>query len=287
MMHSATVYDLGTRLLPYLPPSPGYRLCDHLSLLAPLVPAWPHILLNLRHVLPDATDSTRRRVGRQVIAGLLKNYYDLLRAHAVSPAELARTVEARGLGNLEGALAQGKGVLVAMPHMGNFSLISEPVAAMVKRSITIVVEQLRDPAIHTLLNGLRRRANIELVDIGPQAVRAVMRALRAGSIVVLLSDRTVAETTVDVAFFGEPATVPSGPATLALRTGAPLLTAYTYRLPTNRSRVVIDPPLRLERRGELAADVQRVMQAVMRVFETYIRRHPGQWLLTEPVWKTR
>jgi lauroyl/myristoyl acyltransferase len=27
------------------------------------------------------------------------------------------------------------------------------------------------------------------------------------------------------------------------------------------------------------------MQAIIRIFEAYIRRHPSQWLLTEPVWK--
>ena len=285
-MNIAILYHLGSRLLPYLPPRLGYQLCDRLSFLAPLSPAWPRILANLAYVLPDQPVATRRRYARKIMSGILKNYYDLLRAHALSPAELACSFEVRGLENLSGALARGKGVLVAMPHLGNLSLVAEPVATMVQAQILVIVEQMKNAELHRLLNTLRQRNNIEAVEIGPQATRAVLRALRAGQIAVLPCDRTVSEATVEVRFLGAPAVVPSGPATLALRTGAPLLTAFTYRRPDNGSTLCIDPPLALERRGELAGDVQRTMQTIFRIFEAYIRRHPAQWVLTDPIWAT-
>ena len=285
-MSIALVFHLGSRLLPYLPPALGYRLCDYLSFLAPLSPAWPQILANLERVVPHEPAATRRRYAREIVDGLLKNYYDLLRAHALSPSELARTCDIRGLPNLLGALARGKGVLVAMPHIGNLSLVAEPVATLAQSQIVVIVEQMQDPAVHRLLNTLRRRSNTTPVEIGPHSARAIIQALRAGQIVVLPCDRTVAGATVEVTFFGAPAVVPAGPATLALRTGAPLLTAYTYRQPDNRSTVVIDPPLALDRGADLTADIQRTMQAILRIFEAYIRRHPAQWLLTEPLWAT-
>ena len=283
-MSIAFVFQLGSRLLPYLPPSLAYRICDRLSFLAPLTPAWPHVLANLQHVLAHETAAVRRCYAREIVSGLLKNYYDLLRSHVIPPTELARMFDVQGLGNLLGALRQGKGVIVAMPHMGSLSLAAEPVAMMAQTRILVIVEHMQDPAVHRLLNVLRQRTHIDPVTIGPQAARAIMRALRAGQIVVLPSDRTVGDATVAVTLFGAPAVVPSGPATLALRTGVPLLTAFTYRYEDNRPAVVIDPPLAVDHRRDLAADVQRTMQAIIRIFEAYIRRHPGQWLLTEPVW---
>jgi len=284
-MSIAFVYQLGARLLPHVPPSLGYLLCDQLSYLGPLTPAWPQILFNLRQVLPRASAKEHRRIGRQIVAGLLTNYIDLLRAPVTSPAELARRTRVLGIPNLRTALARGKGVIVAMPHMGNLSLVAEPVTILADTTITVVVEQLHDPAVHELINSYRSRSNIRTVEAGPQVARQIMRALRAGGSVVLASDRTVAEATVEVEFFGRTAVVPSGPAWLAIRTGAPLLTAYTYRPTSALSVVVLDPPLAIERRDDLAADVRRVMQAIMRIFEAYIRRHPSQWLLTESVWK--
>ncbi len=191
--------------------------------------------------------------------------------------------DSRGLENITTALEGGKGVIVTMPHMGNISSVAEPVATIVGQPITVVVEQMANPAIHDLINTLRRRSNISVLELGPNVVRTLIRTLRNGEIVVLPSDRTVSEATVDVPFFGKTTRIPAGPAALALRTGAPLLTAYTYRQPNQRSIVVADPQLTLHR-AEHRDEVPRIMAAVMRIFEAYIRRHPGQWLLTEPVW---
>lgn len=282
----ADVYRIASRILPYIPPSLAYALCDQLGILGPLTPAWSNILANLEQVVPNAPDWQHAHYARRVVSGLLKNYYDLLRSHAVSSAALARTVDVVGIGNLSAALARGKGVIVVMPHMGNLSLVAETVALKVQSRIHVVVEQMTDSAVHTIINTLRRRGNIVPIEIGPRVVRPLMHALRAGEIVVLVSDRTVAAATVTVPFFGAPAVVPAGPATLALRTGAPLLTAFTYRQVSNRSTVVIDPPLQVEAQGVTDADVHHIMTAIMRIFAAYIRRQPGQWLLTERVWAT-
>jgi KDO2-lipid IV(A) lauroyltransferase len=219
------------------------------------------------------------------VGNLFKNYYDLLRSHAIFTEELDRTVDIQGLENVREFVAQRKPVIAAIPHIGNISLVAEPMARRIQRPIMVVVEQMVDPTAHDLLNKLRRRRNVEMVELGPRTARTIMQGLRDGKVIVLASDRTVANATVEVEFFGAPARVPSGPAVLTLRTGATLLTAFTYRQPNNRSIVVIDPPLALDRRGDLQSDVQRTMQAVIRIFESYIRHHPAQWLITEPVWK--
>ena len=286
MITLASAYQLGTRILPYLPPPLGYRLCEHISLFAPLMPGWPRVTANLARVLPEASDTTRRRHGRDVIAGLLKNYYDLLRLHTISLEQQARMILVRGVDNLKRALAVGKGAIAALPHMGNISLLAAPVAALCGTRIVVVVERMVDARVHEILIGLRRRGDVEVVEIGPAAGRKVLQALRDRSLVVLPSDRTVATATVDVSFFGAPAIVPSGAATLAIRTGAPVFTTFSYRLPDNRSMLVIDPPLVVERRDNLREDVRRVMQAIIRIFESYIRHRPGQWLMTESVWTT-
>jgi lauroyl/myristoyl acyltransferase len=280
----ADVYRIISRVLPYVPLRWAYGACERMEWMAHYTPAWPRIMGNLAHVVPNASNAQRERYARQVFSGLLKNYYDLLRSHALSSTAMLSMTGVQGLENMRAALAHGRGALVAMPHIGSLSLVAEPIAMLLDRRITVVVEKMSNPALHDLINSLRRREHITVLETGPSVARALMRTLRNGEIVVLPSDRTVAEATVNVPFFGAPTSVPAGPAALALRTGAPLLTAYTYRQPDHRSIVVIDPALAIERSGEQKVDIQRIMAVIMRIFEAYIRRHPGQWLLTEPVW---
>jgi KDO2-lipid IV(A) lauroyltransferase len=88
---------------------------------------------------------------------------------------------------------------------------------------------------------------------------------------------------VEVEFFGERTTVPGGPATLALRTGAPLLTCAVF-FDGDTHRGVINPPLDTARRGHLRDDVERITTAMVRDFEALIRQAPEQWHVFQPNW---
>ena len=111
-----------------------------------------------------------------------------------------------------------------------------------------------------------------------------MSTLRRGGLVGLLSDRDVAGNGVEVDFFGERTTMPAGPATLALRTGAVLVTGAVYSGPGRDHRALVEPPLDTSRQGSLRADVSRLTQEIATRFEGLIRRAPEQWHVFQPLW---
>jgi KDO2-lipid IV(A) lauroyltransferase len=121
------------------------------------------------------------------------------------------------------------------------------------------------------------------VPLGPDAGRRVLRAIHDGHIIALLSDRDIEGTGVEVEFFGEKTTIPGGPATLALRTGAPLCPSAVYFEGDRRHGVAL-PPLDTKRRGKLRDDVARVTQDLALAFEDLIREAPDQWHLLQPNW---
>jgi KDO2-lipid IV(A) lauroyltransferase len=99
-----------------------------------------------------------------------------------------------------------------------------------------------------------------------------------------LCDRDLAGTGPEVEFFGERTTLPGGPATLALRTGAALLpTAIYFDGPHSRRSLVL-PPIDTTRQGKFRQDVQRVTQELAQALEVLIRRAPEQWHLLQPNW---
>ena len=103
-------------------------------------------------------------------------------------------------------------------------------------------------------------------------------------LVGLLCDRDLQGHGVEVEFFGERTTFPAGPATLALRTGAALVTAVVFSGPGRDHVGEISAPIDTARTGPLRKDVGRITQEIARHFEGYIRRNPEQWHLFQPNW---
>jgi KDO2-lipid IV(A) lauroyltransferase len=126
---------------------------------------------------------------------------------------------------------------------------------------------------------------MEVVALGSDAVGRVTAALRDNRVVCLVSDRDLSGDGVEVEFFGERTTLPAGPATLALRTGAPILPVAVYFGSGRRHHGVVRPPIDTTRgSGRLRDDVARITQDLAHEFESLIAAEPQQWHLMQPNW---
>jgi phosphatidylinositol dimannoside acyltransferase len=132
--------------------------------------------------------------------------------------------------------------------------------------------------------GQRREMGLTAVPLGEGSGPPLLRALKNGEVVGLVSDRDLVGNGVEVEFFGERTTLPGGAATLALRTGAVLLPVMVSSGPENWHTGVVHPPLDTARSGSLRADVARLTQELATCFEGFIRRNPEQWHLYQPNW---
>jgi KDO2-lipid IV(A) lauroyltransferase len=230
----------------------------------------------------------RRAAGTDAVDGVFDSYgrywLEMLRL----PAEVrAGTVESHGeiegYEHIEAALERGNGVILALPHLGGWEWAGA-VMALRGHHLLAVVEKIEPPELLTWFADQRAAIGIEVVTLGPDVGVAVLRALRDNRIVCLLSDRDIAGDGVEVEFFGERTTLPGGPATLALRTGAALLPTAAYFRPGRDHLGVVRPPVEVQRLGRLRADIARITQALASELETLIRAAPEQWHLLQPNW---
>src|SRR5205823_6774624 len=142
--------------------------------------------------------------------------------------------------------------------------------------ISVVVESLEPPELFEWFKALREDLGMHVIELGPDAGSAVVRALKDNHVVCLLSDRAIGGGGADVEFFGERTVLPAGPATLALRTGAPLIpTAAYYRGRMHHG--VLRPPVTVAREGRLRDDVNRLTQLLAYELEALIRVALEQW----------
>ncbi|HEX3793991.1 MAG TPA: phosphatidylinositol mannoside acyltransferase [Acidimicrobiales bacterium] len=189
----------------------------------------------------------------------------------------------RGDDVLRAAMAKGRGVIMALPHVGSWEW-GGAWLALEGMPMTAVVETLDPPELFEWFIKQRAEMGLTAVPMGDGSGAAILRALKAGLLVGLVSDRDLVGNGVDVEFFGEKTTLPSGPATLALRTGAALLPTVVYAGPGAWHTGVVLPPLDTTRSGSLRADVARLTQELATCFEGFILRHPEQWHLYQPNW---
>jgi len=218
-----------------------------------------------------------------VFANYSRYWHELFRLGPESGAELQRTFDVCGGAHLDAAIAQGRGVILAVPHLGNWDLGGAWLAGRVG-GVTVVAEPVEPPELFEWFVATREALGMQVVPLGSGAGAAVLHALRQGKVVCLVSDRDISGDGVEVEFFGEQTRLPGGPATLALRTGAPLLPTATYFSGDHGHRARFGAPLGVERRGRLRDDVTRVTQDLAHRFEELIRAAPEQWLMMQPNW---
>lgn len=189
----------------------------------------------------------------------------------------------RGYEHLQRGMAEGRGVVMVLPHVGSWEWGGAFLASQ-GYPMTSVAERIEPPELFDWFIEQRRALGLTVVPLGGDSGGTVLKALRAGGLVGLLADRDIEGHGVEVELFGEVTTLPAGPATLALRTGATLITAAVYSGPGRDHVGVVGPPIDTSRTGSLRADVTRMTQDLARVMEGFVRRAPEQWHLYQPNW---
>ncbi|MGD9798085.1 MAG: phosphatidylinositol mannoside acyltransferase, partial [Acidimicrobiia bacterium] len=224
-----------------------------------------------------------RRLVQAVVESYARYWAEAFRLPDLSPAQLDAEFVADGLERVDEALERGRGAVLALPHLGGWEWAGAWMASK-GYPLTVVVEPVQPPSLFDWFVDLRQGVGLTVVPLGPGAGPTVLAALRRNEVVCLVCDRDIGGGGIDVTFFEERTTLPGGPATLALRSGAALLPAAIYFTGRTGHHGVVRPPLVTERRGSLREDVSRVTQDLADELELLIRRAPEQWHLLQPNW---
>jgi lauroyl/myristoyl acyltransferase len=240
-----------------------------------------------RHLERVSGSALARSELDRATAAVFENYarywHEMFRLRPDSGARLQDAVVVEGIEHLEAAVASRRGVILALPHLGNWDLAGAWLAARIG-AVTVVAEPVEPRELFDWFVDARTALGMRVVPLGSGAAGSVLQVLRQGGTVCLLCDRDITGDGVQVELFGEVTTLPGGPATLAIRSGALLLPTATYFRGDSGHGVRIEAPLEVERRGGLRDDVQRVTQDLAHHFEEMIRAAPEQWLMMQPIW---
>ncbi len=194
---------------------------------------------------------------------------------------VSKYVDVEGVEHFSNALADGKGIIFALPHVGNWE-VAGTVAVALHAELLAVAEKLDDQRIVDWFVGLRKELGIDVVIASGQekVFEVCSNALRRNAAVALLADRNLSGRGVVLSFFGEETRMPVGPARLALETGAPIVPVGSFFKAGRGHRVSLKAPIEVFPDDDVAAITIRVAAAL----EEVIREAPEQWHMVQPNW---
>lgn len=199
------------------------------------------------------------------------------------PSNLRRHVTFVHADRLERLISDGKGGIIVTAHLGIWE-IAGPVFDYFGVNCHSVYRPVKNPLIDRHIRRQRAAFGQTLVE-RDGALPRLLRVLRKKGYAGLLVDQHAKRNGTWVPFFGRLASTTPGPALLALRTGAPIMLAYSRRLPgTYKFEVFFDEPFTVEGSGDTTADVERITFEISRRIEGYVRKVPEQWLWLHRRW---
>jgi KDO2-lipid IV(A) lauroyltransferase len=167
--------------------------------------------------------------------------------------------------------------------------------------MALLAEALNPPALFDRIVKQRRALGVQVIPVdlagmrdgdartarvlGASALRDVYKVLKANGMVAMAMDRDLAGNGEPMEFFGAQARIPIGVVEVGIRTGAALLPIVLLR---NGHRVDarVYPAIAYDAAAPRDAEVRRVAEEVLRLFERIIRDHPDQWHVLDPIWPT-
>jgi phosphatidylinositol dimannoside acyltransferase len=243
---------------------------------------------HMRRVLRDMTGeepepAVLKRMTRRAFLAYARYWVDGARLPVTSKEFVETRMRWEGREHLAKGMAAGAGVIMALPHVGSWEWGGSWLDS-IGYPMTAVAEVLEPPELFEWFIGQRRAMGLTILPLDNDASANIARVLREGKLVGLLCDRDLVGNGIEVEFFGEVTTFPGGPAMLALRTGAMLITTAVFNPAYDDHFAIISAPIDTARTGSFRTDVTRITQEIARHFEDYIRRAPEQWHNFQPNW---
>jgi KDO2-lipid IV(A) lauroyltransferase len=236
-------------------------------------------LSNLKLAYPELTDEQRIEMAQNCFRHFGRVFADFLRSSARTDQEILTTCPLHGAEHLDAAMAKGTGGILISGHFGNWERAAHRVAAAGYK-VTVVARDANDGDLNQAVLRIREKQGVEVLSRG-QAARGILKKLKQNEFVAILPDQNSGEPFLP--FFGKPAGTVTGPASIHIRTGAPLIPIFCRWVSPNQYRVDLYDPIEAVPGYE---PEEAFTRAINNCLESVIREAPEQWLWFHNRWKS-
>jgi len=280
---SAYAYFAGWRIVRWLPERTAYRLA---YAAADFVTKRKgknvsRLRSNLQRTKPNMTELDLDLLLIDAMRSYMRYWCDTFRFPDWSPERVRETVSVTNEHLLLEAISAKTGVIVTLPHAGNWDHAGAYFCGKGINLVT-VVEHLKPEKLFLKFLSYRQAMGMEVLPLDGRVLGTLEQRLRQGALVALIADRDLSRSGIAVNFFGAPSRMPPGPAILALKTDAPLITAFVSYTETGIHIDFNQVPLPAS--GSDEEKISHIVQDMAQQFEVGITAHPEDWHMLQRIW---
>jgi KDO2-lipid IV(A) lauroyltransferase len=280
---SAAAYFAGWRIVRWLPEKSAYRFFEFVAdrVSAKNGKNFQRLESNLKRVTPKLSDSELRTLANAGMRSYLRYWCDTFRSPDWDTSRIQNTVTVNDAELLLEPVRNKRGVVVALPHAGNWDHAGSYFCSQGIPLVT-VVERLKPEKLFQKFLEYRQAIGMEALPLDGRVMGTLASRLREGKLVALVADRDLSRSGIDVKFFDGVARMPAGPALLAIRTGADLVTAFVSY---TASGIHIEfRKVEISSGDSESEQVAKTVQLCADNFASGIAQHPQDWHMLQRIW---
>jgi len=280
---TAIAYFAGWRIVRWLPEKIAYRFFSFVAnrVSAKNGKSFARLESNLKRVAPTLSERDLRDLAKAGMRSYLRYWCDTFRSPDWDAERIQSTVTVNDAELLLEPVRSKRGVVVALPHAGNWDHAGSYFCSQGIPLVT-VVERLKPEKLFRKFLAYREAIGMEALPLDGRVMGTLASRLREGKLVALVADRDLSRSGVNVDFFDGTARMPAGPALLAIRTSADLITAYVSY---TKAGIHIDFRKVLIASGDTESEqVAKTVQLCADNFAAGIMEHPEDWHMLQRIW---
>jgi KDO2-lipid IV(A) lauroyltransferase len=236
---------------------------------------------NLARVNPSLQPEELQDLTTQGVISYMRYWRETFRSPDWSREKILSTVTVSNEHLLMDPINSERPVVVALPHAGNWDHAGSYFCLKGAKLVT-VAEILKPRALFEKFLEYRKAIGMEVLPLDSSAFGTLLERVQAGKLIALVADRDLSRSGIDVKFFGGTARMPAGPALLAIRTSAPLVTAFVSY--TKEGIHIQLDAIEIPTNGDEDSKVRVIVQSCADNFAIGISKHPQDWHMMQRIW---
>lgn len=274
-----------TRVIQSLPPNAAVKWGRRLGrFIYYCIPIRKRVVLqNLQCAMPELSQKERVSIARGTFEMFGQNFFEFLRTPVRTSDELKSRIHLHNIHLLQEAHDSGNGTILMSGHFGNWEIMACAIVAL-GYPLVVIAKKQRNRLVNDMIDAYRRSGGIETVPLG-MGVRDFLRALRHNKFVAMLADQEARKDAIFVDFFNIPSATATGPALLAIKTGAHIIFSTCIQRRDGDYDVYFEKIPTDDMDGLSEENIKVITQRHVSKLEEKIRQWPNHWFWMHKRWK--